>query len=997
MGPARRPMNRAILGDFPILSLGMFLLALGAGGAWAQKVPQPGSLKKKVFGGAAPPRLVLPKNGEKGTGKAAGPASLLLDQGRVQLYLSILSRLPGKSDRAQRILDLFSAQDPGALRAALGNLFRRGARGSMAPLRGALRLMDELRFTPGLQVLEQALLHRDLGALAKAALRVVLKLDPEGGKDFLFTCLDGKASSLRRAAEEVLRSLLSAGDSRRLAALARARRRDTRLRTLRLLGGRLPAESREILLQALGDSSLICAKEAARGLAQVDPFPKAVSDILAQGPGKGRIFGFALYAALLAEEKEKKDVLTPELGPNLLEGLSGGDPFVSSLSAAALARLSYESQDLSGDVFHDREVMDRLVEVLSAKRFFPEFGTVIGPVERAARLLSGKRGVISGRDWERWWKIVRDGFLARRARLPLADEKNRARAVVIMKDPVETVVFLPKGSGERPGPGEKAVVLSPARQARLVGRLLELGLERRTGLRGGGLVAGGGAGYTTFVLRLEGREMTVAGPSGAPWVEKIADKLRNTIEENLWQLYGPSPGPGRDRWWEEQNRFFASAGKAEKAKRLERLVMEALPRLEGPLRVRALGHLLAIPGLENLLTEKDVDVLFSLVGKETAVSPRTRALLEVVALKKGGKTWSRILSFLARRWDKGGEGCFLGLLAHSAPGRIQAALAWKDPDVRAASARFLGRSRNTVWRDGLRKLLKDPSGTVRAAAVEALANLGDWSSLGDVLRLAVKDPSISVRRSALFFAGRSRDERVFPVLMKALDSPVGSIRTAAIRGLGLSRIPRAADVLAGLLASDPDGTAGRLAAQELSMWGGSHVRAAVRPLLGSPNPAVRESALWVLADSLDGTTIPALLRLLREPAKFRRARRALVLITCKDFPRGAAASYVKWYEIHGGEPETAWFVQALKEGGYEPGFGATDLLPGAGLEAVPGLAAVLKDAREWYLRVQAARRLEEITGKSFGVVTAQTPSAELGAIAQAWLGWLQDQRGKTAR
>ncbi|HHI67820.1 MAG TPA: HEAT repeat domain-containing protein [Planctomycetes bacterium] len=604
---------------------------------------------------------------------------------------------------------------------------------------------------------------------------------------------------------------------------------------------------------------------------------------------------------------------------------------------------------------------------------------------------------MSGRRWEDWWKIAREGFLARRARLPLGDPGNQARTVVVMKDAVETVVFIPKGSGEKPGPGEKAVYLLPADQAALVERLLNLGLQGKASTRGGGLVAGGRGAFISFVLRLDGREMIVRGPSGVPWVERIADTLRNEIDQNLWQLYGPPPGPEREKWWEEQHRFFASASKAERAMRLERIVVDALPRLEGSLRVRALGRLLAIPGLENLLSDTDVDLLLSLVGQSAGVDPRIRALLEVVALKKGAKTWKKLLAFLAPRWDKGGKECFLALLVHSSPARIQSALSWKDPRVRAAGALYLGRTRNAVWRDSIRALLKDPSGAVRAAAVDALAYFRDWASLGDVLPLARKDPSLQVRRRALLFAGRSGDSRVLPLLLKALDSPLGGIRIAAIRALGLSQLPRAADVLAGLVASDPEGVAGRLAARELSRWGNGDVRAAVRPLLGSPSSAVREAALWILADSLDGTTIPRLLQLLRQPEKYRRARRALILLTCKEFIKDVAASYARWFETHGSEPGTAWFVEGLKDAGYTPGFGPVDLLPGAGLGAVPGLVAVMKDAREWYFRVQAARRLQEITGTNFGVVTARTSPAERAAIAQAWLGWLEDQKGKTAR
>lgn len=932
------------------------------------------------------PRLVLPGK-PVAPGQGSPARQLRLAPEDVPGQLLILANSTKGSPRAQAVLDLFLAVEQETVLGWLAPVLRQNRIGH---LNGALQVLRALNSPASAALIRETLLSGSFRGPVREALEICQALDPAGTRPFLIGCLDRPEPELRLHAEALLRGRVGEEDLEPLGALTRSPRSDTRLRALRLVFGVRSPAAAPIFLARLADEATGCAHLAAQGLGRLEILPPEIQELVAAGPGRGRGFAFALLALILKDEAGPARALDPGLAPMLLEGLRGPDPLAGSLCAIALGRISFQSDDLTGLAFQDQEVMDRLIGLLAARIFFPEYGLLLPMAERTAALLSGRTGHLVAREWAQWWQAHREGFAAGRASLPLDRTEQRQRTVVVLADPVESFVLRSRDTAF-PLPKEaREIRLAPQEHEALIQALLDQGLLAAAGTlsRAAGLDP---ARRIRLSLWLAGRELRLEAPVERGGLERFTAEVNRRVDANLWQLYAPAAEAEREPWLEEMGRFFREAGAREREVRLKDLVLARLPGLEGVRRIRALGHLLAIPGIETLLEDRDVELLLAGVGQSQVVDDQVRAVVEVAALGAGPEAWGRILDFLSARFPDGGEHTLQQLLARPGGARLKELFAHRDGRLRALAARQAGRQRDPAWTSTLEGLLRDKEAPVRAAAVWALARLGDLQAVEAIQALARQEESPQVHREILYFAGEVPFAGALEILVRGLSAFDQELRFTAIKALGRTRQPRAADVLAGLVASEPGGRSGRLAAETLTAWGGPSVRAAVRLLLKNPSPAVREEATWILAEVLDGGVVPALIDWLADPAREARARAALVGIACVDFPREPASGFRRWFEQRGTLPDTAWFVEALRSAGYPITFGAPDLLPGAGLAAGGELVALLQGAREWYFRVQAARRLQELAGRDFGTVTAATPRPTLEAIAEAWQGWLSAQ------
>lgn len=100
-------------------------------------------------------------------------------------------------------------------------------------------------------------------------------------------------------------------------------------------------------------------------------------------------------------------------------------------------------------------------------------------------------------------------------------------------------------------------------------------------------------------------------------------------------------------------------------------------------------------------------------------------------------------------------------------------------DLRAAAARALGLLRRTGAEDALGRVLFDPVGAVRAAAVNALTECTGARCARDLSRL-LKDPDESVRHAVEHALGRM-GEPVRPLLTELAVSPDSAVRSRASR------------------------------------------------------------------------------------------------------------------------------------------------------------------------------------------------------------------------
>jgi len=124
--------------------------------------------------------------------------------------------------------------------------------------------------------------------------------------------------------------------------------------------------------------------------------------------------------------------------------------------------------------------------------------------------------------------------------------------------------------------------------------------------------------------------------------------------------------------------------------------------------------------------------------------------------------------------------------------------------VRMDAARALGRRRVSSACAALRTAARDDSDRVRAAAIQALAEIGEPEDQDLVLRTAMAEGSETVRVAAVESLRGISGDKAVSVLDKIVNSPKEpeSIKKAAIQSLGGHAAPRARTLFEKLLASD---------------------------------------------------------------------------------------------------------------------------------------------------------------------------------------------------
>lgn len=227
--------------------------------------------------------------------------------------------------------------------------------------------------------------------------------------------------------------------------------------------------------------------------------------------------------------------------------------------------------------------------------------------------------------------------------------------------------------------------------------------------------------------------------------------------------------------------------------------------------------------------------------------------------------------------------------AAAAP-RLRELLGVAPIDVRRAAAAALGA---LGWEPAREDLIQgagaegDPG--FRAACMAALAGIpGDPArdALGGFLREA--DPA-SLRRVAARALEIRRSEPALAILREALRADDAATRAAAAGFLGED--PRSEDLLLAALASDPDATVRRTAAEVLRLAGGERRRRALVAAQADADAAVRQAAMFalMLRDEWARPTEDLAVRLLRgSPAVMLRSA-SLQLLARSGTPRALDA------------------------------------------------------------------------------------------------------------
>ena len=164
--------------------------------------------------------------------------------------------------------------------------------------------------------------------------------------------------------------------------------------------------------------------------------------------------------------------------------------------------------------------------------------------------------------------------------------------------------------------------------------------------------------------------------------------------------------------------------------------------------------------------------------------------------------------------------------------------------------------------------LTDADASIRRAVLQALSpHEGD-----DLIPLAtgmLRDPDPDVRWAAARLLDAARDPRTVLVFLDLLTSAEYWLRSTAIDALGHLRDARAVEPLCAQLS---DGAQQHTILRVLVEIGDLRAVGCIRPMLASPNPNIRMSAVWALGELRAGELWPEIVRQFDTPNVMLRCR-----------------------------------------------------------------------------------------------------------------------------
>jgi HEAT repeat protein len=871
---------------------------------------------------------------------------------------------------------------------------------------GLLQVVRRFGVESDAKELQFLLQTRPFGAATRLGVEVMAELSRGNAKAALMSCLTSRYAGVRKAATDLLLARIDATDLDALVALSREPDTDIRRKALFLLGA-LPHEPARLrLLEALSDPDLTISSTACRSLIDHGPdVAPALKEIVSHAAAD-RSFGYAAFALTMLEDQTGLALLAEEMTEPLRSELTGPDLFMRATTALALANLAFRSDDVGGLRFSDREVVDGLLLVVAPKDFVPNISMLQRPATRKLQQFTGMDFQGRSAAWRAWWETARPGFVGTRLALPITPE-NGALATLTWSDEHTIAHFRGENA---PAPAEQEEEADIVDEYLLSGPEMDALVKRleAQGFMTHGLLASAASTEMlpvarTLDLRLGTARCQVSGPTApAQWLDVLAAEIAAVEERERWQLYpDPQAASHRKAFWESERAWLAAhKDRTERQRRLVASILAAYPSLPPARATRAIDHLEAIPDLAKVLTADDGLRVATLAQETGAITNDSYRLLELSLEAPGDDAWRVVLDVVDTLFDAGGKDVLPRVFSVLGPDKVLAAIADGRPRIREAAILEAAKLKDLRAVPQLLALLEEDDRAVREAAIYALGLLRCTDAREPLLKLQA-DPAAAptTRRVAWVALGRIGGDEVLPLLESAVAAADLADQLAAIQALGELADPGAAHFLAQIFAAHGLNPLGTQAMASLQKMGGLLARPALRRHLTTRDERVRREIVLLLAEVADPMVIPDLIAMLEADPKQTRIAVLLSGITGLDLVPANDRSGIarQWWRSNRERSQALWFLDALQRGGVATSLTAEQLHAGAGLDAVDELSRLMVESEAPHLRVLAAALLRDVTERDFGLVSAQTPSSQLQALADRYRFYADAERAARHR
>jgi len=820
----------------------------------------------------------------------------------------------------------------------------------------------------------------------------------------LIDLLDHRLNPLRSAALKHIRLQVEMMDAAEILTLLEralhSRRTQTRLNTVDILASISDPAVMPMLLDSLTDSSARVTNEVITALA-TRPGREIELELLSRAFNDRWILRENAYALLALVEREDlllKAILDETHVEILLRGMESRDVFVHGSCATALAGIGFRGQVPAASAWLDREVTGRLVDAITGREFHADFSALQPRALRRLRLLSGQDFGTNGPDWADWWIENRIGFYARRAWLPIPEEKvasievhlrstvGGGRGVFCLLGPDANV----REARERTGVGE-LVRLTHAECIDLVALLDRervLTPDCLPGTRGSGIQLR--TRTIEILLDGQGKSFTFGTQHSEPWFEKVNAAMNDLRHRNRWQRYPDFTRYENEReFWEFESGWWSlEHNETELALRLKSLVLVAIQDLRPSQRGGAIAELQSIYELESAREPEDLDHFMGLLREEGFLAERARNLVDLcmqAAKADGGSvdvdTAMRIVDLLEARFDLDALDEMSRVAGEAGRGYVHTLATDPRAILRAVAANELSKNPGPEDVELLIALLEDPDPAVESAACLALG-AAKAEPARDELLIRARVGEKRVRCAALRAVGLLGGKYVLEPLVLGSADPDNDVRLAAAEGLADLADPESASLLVSMLGQGRESVVYEPARRGLIRMGDSARRDLVR-VMNSPRHRSRREATLLLAYQGDVEAMEPLLALLTDDPTDSRLAFETAVLSCVDFrdADNVSAMYAGWWEEVRHDDALSWLLAAAERRDIEsPG---TDALRGKGTRAGARFMVALLDSQEDFLAERARRELSRMAGDDLGRIP---PGASERA---AWLEGLR--------